>query len=87
MPEFIIPGEDDASVFPEFFKKNTNCLEGMKCPQCGSYYPFAIKATSVFLVYDSGTESYSNVEWDDESRCVCDRCDFTGKVKEFKTSQ
>jgi hypothetical protein len=61
---------------------NTNILEGMHCPQCGSDGPFKISATSLFTVYDDGTD-HEDVEWDDDSSCACDTCDHSGTVKDF----
>ncbi len=64
--------------------KNTNCLDGFRCPTCGSLEPFHIEATVTVKVYDSGTDDASDFEWGDDSYCCCLECGQTGKVKEFK---
>ena len=65
---------------------NTNCLEGMKCPKCGSGGPFKIEATSIFTIYDDGTEDHSDVNYNGESFCQCygDDCDYESTVNGFK---
>jgi len=35
MPEFIVPGEDDASVFPEYFENGKLKPEYRRCRECG----------------------------------------------------
>jgi hypothetical protein len=64
---------------------NTNCLDGMKCPKCGSEGPFKIAGTALFTVSDEGTEEYGDVEWDNNSYCHCPECDLDGIVYSFKT--
>jgi len=65
--------------------KNTNCLEGFRCPKCGSLEPFYIETNIVVKVYDSGTEEQEgDTEWDDDSYCRCGTCDFAGDVEDFK---
>jgi len=63
--------------------KNTNVLEGFECPNCGSLGPFRIAAKSVFEVYDSGADSFTDVEWEDNSAVVCCSCEHEGTVKSF----
>ncbi len=63
---------------------NTNCLEGMRCPQCGSYGPFQIEARTVVLVEDDGTEFVgAEIEWDNDSFCACPECEKVGVVADF----
>ena len=64
--------------------KNHNCLKGMRCPECRSYGPFRIAATAEFEVHDSGTDSYSSVEWEESGTCICMDCRCTGKVLDFR---
>jgi hypothetical protein len=66
-------------------QKNTNCLAGMKCPDCASLQPFLITATSNFTMYDGGTEGYDDVIHDNTATCVCICCDRTGTVADFKS--
>lgn len=63
---------------------NTNCLEGMKCPECGSEGPFEIAASARFEVSDEGTGDYQDVEWDRHSVCVCKECGYSGQVFNFE---
>ena len=63
---------------------NTNCLEGMRCPDCGSYGPFEIAATITVEVSDEGTEDLSGgYGWSAASFCRCNYCDHTGTVDTF----
>ena len=63
---------------------NSNCLAGMKCPNCFSEGPFRIVMSSWFLLYDDGTDGYEDTEWGDESNCQCKNCTHTGKVSMFR---
>jgi len=64
--------------------RNENCLAGIACPKCGSPEPFHIVATAQFVVFDSGTDEYSDVEWDDDSLIACPNCGHSGTVIEFR---
>lgn len=64
--------------------KNTNCLEGMRCPECQSLEPFAIQIKTVATVYDSGTNATENHEWEDYSPCICEKCGHSSTVRAFK---
>lgn len=69
---------------------NTNCLEGMKCPKCGSLEPFRIEVTTTAIMYDEGSDydKYGgDLDWEDESYCKCMECDFEGAVKDFKETE
>ncbi len=35
---------------------NDNCLEGKRCPNCGSYGPFELVVSLRVSLYDSGTD-------------------------------
>lgn len=63
---------------------NTNCLEGMECPECKSNGPFKIAATALFTLYDDGTDEFGDLEYDDGSYCECPQCGFDGIVDDFK---
>jgi len=67
--------------------RNTNVLEGMKCPNCFSTGPFQIVGKTLFTVTDEGTGDHSHVEWDDDSVCLCESCKFDGTVKDFLERQ
>jgi hypothetical protein len=71
-------------------KENTNCLEGMKCPECGSLEPFRIEIKTMLLMYDDGSEDdklSGSQEWDDDSYCECCGCLRHGTVQDFKTEK
>ena len=63
---------------------NTNNLEGMRCPRCGSYGPVKIQATCVVEVEDDGTGDSTEFEWEDTSYCECMACTFNATVGDFK---
>ena len=65
-------------------RANTNCLTGFRCPECGSHGPFRIAATSLFTIHDDGAWDFGEIEYDDGSYCVCDRCDHDGIVRDFQ---
>lgn len=63
---------------------NKNCLEGMRCPSCGSFGPFDIHAQIIVEVSDEGTEDTgSDYEWHDGAACKCNACDHMGTVRTF----
>jgi hypothetical protein len=47
---------------------NTNCLEGIRCPDCGNEESFRIAAKTIVTVTDDGIEDHGDMEWDDDSR-------------------
>lgn len=63
--------------------ENTNCLEGMRCPRCQKLGKMEIAITALALVSDEGTETINDTEWNEDSFCRCDECDYCGTVKEF----
>ena len=63
---------------------NENCLEGMSCVQCGSFGPFRIEITAVGIFEDGGMLDTTQIEWGDESWCMCPACGYGGKVYRFK---
>ena len=66
---------------------NENCLEGMRCPECGDFGPFKIFATKSGMVEvsDDGSEDFQgDIEWDDDSACECCGCGHLGTVRKFK---
>ncbi len=66
---------------------NTNCLEGMLCPECGANEPFLIVAQAVFKVFDEGTDGCTDVVWNDDDRCRCVACEHIGTVKNFSKEE
>ena len=67
---------------------NTNCLEGMKCPNpdCDSPYgPFEIECKTSVTVHDDGTDGDTkDTEWDDDSWIQCKSCQTVGTVADFR---
>jgi hypothetical protein len=63
---------------------NTNCLDGMRCPECGSYKPFDIVVGCIARTFDSGVEHTWDFDWSFESSCTCVICGHHGQVKDFK---
>jgi hypothetical protein len=66
---------------------NTNCLEGMQCPDCGSFEPFNIAVKTMMKVFDNGTDDHGDTDWDEDSYCECCNCQLYGSVAQFKTQQ
>lgn len=70
--------------------KNSNCLDGMCCPDCGNEDELLIAATMFVSVKDDGTDPYASSvgdysqDWDDTSTCRCPECNHVGTVGEFK---
>lgn len=64
--------------------QNSNCLVGMRCPVCKSTGPFDIESNTMFRVYDDGTESHTDAEWDGNSATVCCKCHYFGNFLEFQ---
>jgi hypothetical protein len=63
---------------------NSNCLEGLRCPDCGNEHAFYIQSTAVMYVTDDGAECRSDIEWDDHSHTRCPQCERSGKLSDFK---
>jgi hypothetical protein len=65
---------------------NTNCLENIKCPDCGNEESFRIAGTAIFTVTDDGTEDYGDIEWDDDRYAECRECHRHGTLKDFRVT-
>jgi hypothetical protein len=63
---------------------NDNCLEGIKCPQCGNEDRFFISCTTLAVVTDEGAQAYGDMEWGDESSAVCSEFQKTGPLRDFR---
>jgi Zn ribbon nucleic-acid-binding protein len=66
---------------------NTNILEGVRCPQCGNEDEFRIEALVVCTVTDDSAEATGDLEWTDESWCLCPRCEHAAKLAEFRVPE
>lgn len=67
------------------FSPNVNCLEGKRCPKCGSYGPFEVVISMRVLLYDSGTVNAedSTSEYGEEARTKCCSCQHEGEFGDF----
>jgi len=65
---------------------NTNCLEGIQCPECEHHTEFFVTMTAVFSLRDEGTEQNGDSEWDDDSPCECSNCGYSAKMADFCNS-
>src|ERR1700722_14907404 len=63
---------------------NTNCLEGIKCPDCGNEDAFYIDTSAVMYVTDDGAENRGDTSWNDESHTECAQCERSGKLADFR---
>lgn len=53
---------------------NSNCLAGMRCPDCGSEGPFEIAVKALARMTDDGCETVEDIEWTDASPVECVGC-------------
>ena len=66
-------------------KPNTDNLEGIRCPKCGSYEPFYITFEATYTVFDKGIPSeHGNYGWKRDCDIVCGTCQHKGVVGEFQ---
>jgi hypothetical protein len=64
--------------------RNENCLDGMRCPQCGSLGPLRISVKTILMFEDDGTDICGDNEYDDDSHCSCENCGWWGTTADFK---
>jgi hypothetical protein len=64
---------------------NVNCLEGKRCPECGSYGPFEVQVSMRVLLRDSGTDDAEDGStwYDEDAPTKCDSCRHEGKFGDF----
>lgn len=64
---------------------NVNCLEGKRCPECGSYGPFEVLVSMRVLLCDSGIgDADDGTTWyDSDAPTKCDSCGHAGKFGDF----
>ena len=67
--------------------KNSNCLDGLWCPACGSEGSFNILVTSDAKVFDDGVDEYQGAEWENDSPCTCNTCGESGTIDDFRTPE
>jgi hypothetical protein len=80
--------EEDVSDDDESENPNDNCLQGKKCPKCGSYGSFDVRCSMWQNVSDDGTDypqdkTLGDVEYGGDSDARCYECHYEGKLREF----
>lgn len=60
----------------------TNAFD-LRCPSCGSNTQIKVQAVVVVHVLDAVTP-VGDIEWNDDSLCICDACGHPGKVIDFE---
>jgi hypothetical protein len=64
---------------------NTNCLEGVRCPQCGYEDGFYISTLVELYVADDGPKDQGgDHEWEAGSPCRCGSCGHQATVRDFR---
>ena len=67
---------------------NTNCLKGMRCPECGNEDYFQILVNQIYDVSDDGADDGGrDVDWDESNWCWCNDCNEHGTVGYFQTDE
>jgi hypothetical protein len=62
----------------------SNCLSGIRCPNCGHEDSFVIAVTGFVHVTDDGwSEIPQDADWNDSSFICCEACQSTGTVQAF----
>lgn len=74
-------GTNERSVNP-----NVNCLEGKRCPQCGSYGPFEVVVSMRVLLHDDGTDNAEDgtTEYGEDAPTSCRACGHEAKFGDFE---
>lgn len=62
---------------------NTNCLQGIRCPNCRSEGPFSILVTAWARVCDDGVDDTTDHVWDAGSAIICVACSTAGTIRHF----
>ena len=74
------PGVGEEASLP-----NVNCLEGKRCPMCGSMQPIEVVVSMRVLLYDNGTDDADDcsIEYDQDTPARCYVCRYEGKFGDF----
>ena len=62
---------------------NTNCLENIRCPDCGSLEPFQILSSCVATWTDDGVLNPKEFSRHPDGFISCNKCSHSGLVSEF----
>ena len=75
----------ESGVGEEGVNPNVNCLDGKRCPKCGSYGPFEVVVSMRVLLCDDGSDDAEDgtIEYDDESPAACYSCHYEAKFGDF----
>ena len=63
---------------------NSNCLQGIACPQCGNDAMISIEVWTLAVVTDDGAETYGDMQWNSDSYAECPDCEHCGTLGEFR---
>jgi hypothetical protein len=56
---------------------------GLACPSCGADDDLRVVVRVVAKLSPDGTDPLGDHDWDEQSSCMCSRCEFTGYVRQF----
>jgi hypothetical protein len=75
----------DAKANESSVSPNVNCLDGKRCPKCGSYGPFEVVVSTRVLLYDNGCDDAEDgtTEYGDDSPAMCSACQHEGTFSHF----
>lgn len=69
---------------------NTNCLEGMRCPECGNEDKLLILAEVWVAMTDEGSDPFDDdlklrgdIDYDNDSSCSCPQCGHEDELRKF----
>jgi ferredoxin len=76
---------NQASASKNEASPNVNCLDGKRCPKCGSYCPFEVVVSMRVLLYDNGSDDAENgsIEYDDNALAICHACRYEETFGKF----
>lgn len=67
-------------------KANENCLENVRCPNCGNMDKVLVVATVWVVVTDDGADidpDDASFDYEAESAAQCPDCEYTGTWQDF----
>jgi len=78
-------GAGESRTAEEISNPNTNCLDGKRCPKCGSFGPLEILVSMRILLFDSGSDDAEDgsIEYDDDAPAMCCACRYEAKMRDF----
>lgn len=66
--------------------ENVNCLENMRCPNCGNMDRLIVTGLSSFIVTDDGAEQVGDIEYGPNAKTQCYECNYQAKWKDFENT-